>query len=152
MRAVAYSIRSFEKEPLAKANKKKHDITLISNALGLETAEYAAGKEAVIISESDHVSEAVILRLAALGVKYITVRASESDKVDMYTAARMNIAVSTIPVPADVPVNGPDFIVHQYDIAVGTIKNLDFWQNNKSISNNIIPNEITRVPGAPDAG
>ena len=44
MKAVAYSIKPFEKEFLAKANQKKHDITLISNPLGIETVIYAKGK------------------------------------------------------------------------------------------------------------
>lgn len=161
MRAVAYSIRSFEKEPLAKANHKKHDITLISNPIGLETVEYAAGKEAVIISSNDHVSEAVILRLADLGVKYITVRAMETDKIDKFTAARVNIQISTVPVPSSMPVNGPEFLIHQYDIAVGTIRNLDFWQDakNTALNNadfipntNISPNETTKVTNTPKAG
>ena len=132
MRAVAYSIRSFEKEPLAKANHKKHDITLISNALGLETAEYAAGKEAIIISESDHVSEAVLKRLADLGIKFITVRSIEAGNIDGSCASRMNIQIATVAVPSAVPVNGPEFILYQYEIARGTIHNLDHWQESKN--------------------
>jgi hypothetical protein len=40
MKVVAYSVKPFEKEFLAKANQKKHDITLIFNSLSLETAVY----------------------------------------------------------------------------------------------------------------
>ena len=57
MRVVAYSIKSFEKEPLAIANHKKHDITLISNSLSPKTASYAEGKEAVIVFNEDELSE-----------------------------------------------------------------------------------------------
>ncbi len=49
MKVVAYSIKSFEKEFLAKANQKKHDITLISNPLSPETTRYAEGKDAVVV-------------------------------------------------------------------------------------------------------
>ncbi|PWG79023.1 Rossmann-fold NAD(P)-binding domain-containing protein [Pararcticibacter amylolyticus] len=158
MRAVAYSIRSFEKEPLAKANHKKHDITLISNALGLETAEYAAGKEAVIISGDDYVSDAIVSRLADLGVKFITVRSIESSNVDRIAASRFNIKIATVAVPANVPVTGPEFILHQYEIASGTISNLDLWQENKNLmadpvlstaASNIIS---TKMTNSPDAG
>jgi D-lactate dehydrogenase len=56
MKAVAYSIKTFEKEYLAKANQKKHDITLISNPLGPDTVIYAEGKDAVIVFTNDDVS------------------------------------------------------------------------------------------------
>jgi hypothetical protein len=49
MKVVAYSVREFEKEFVARANHKQHDITLISNTLNLETALYAQGKEAVVV-------------------------------------------------------------------------------------------------------
>ena len=132
MRAVAYSIRSFEKEPLAKANHKKHDITLISNPLGLETAAYAAGKEAVIISKDDYVSETVMKRLADLGIRLISVRSETADNVDKVAAANFNINILTVPVPTDIPVTGPEFIINQLTIAVNTIRNLDSWQDKKS--------------------
>ena len=74
MKVVAYSIKEFEKEFLARANKKQHDITLISNPLSLDTVMYAEGKEAVIVFTNDDVSEVVINKLADLGIKYIATR------------------------------------------------------------------------------
>jgi D-lactate dehydrogenase len=71
MKAVAYSIQSFEKEFLAKANFKKHDITLISNYLSLSTVMYAEGKEAVIVYCEDVLSEEILIRLLSYGVSYI---------------------------------------------------------------------------------
>jgi D-lactate dehydrogenase len=56
MKVVAYSVELFEKEFLAKANQKKHDITLISNPLSPETALYAEGKDAVVVFTNDDVS------------------------------------------------------------------------------------------------
>ena len=82
MKVVAYSIKPFEREPLAKANQKKHDITLIFNSLSLETAVFAAGKQAVMVSSSDDVSAGVIDKLAQLGVKYITMRTTGSVNID----------------------------------------------------------------------
>lgn len=134
MRAVAYSIRSFEKEPLAKANHKKHDITLISNPIGLETVEYAAGKEAVIISADDHVSEAVMIRLADLGVRFITIRSKNADNIDHVTASKLNIKIAVVTIPAGAPVTGPEFVLHQYEIAASTVRNLDSWQESRNIT------------------
>jgi len=97
MKAVAYSIKPFEKEYLARANQKKHDITLISNSLSLETTVYAEGKDAVIVFTNDDVSASVISRLAQLGIKYITTRSSGTDHIDKQEAAKHNIKLSNVP-------------------------------------------------------
>ena len=97
MKAVAFSIKPFEKEFLAKANQKKHDITLISNALGPDTAVYAEGKEAVIVFTNDDVSALVIEKLAGLGVKYIVTRSVGTDHIDKGAAAKYGIKLSNVP-------------------------------------------------------
>jgi D-lactate dehydrogenase len=97
MKAVAYSIRSFEREYLAKANNKKHDITLIGNPLGKDTALYATGKEAVIVFTNDDVSATVIAQLAALGVKYIITRSTGTDHIDKMAAQKHGIKIGNVP-------------------------------------------------------
>ncbi|GAC1312614.1 MAG: 2-hydroxyacid dehydrogenase [Mucilaginibacter sp.] len=97
MKAVAYSIKPFEKEFLAKANKKKHDITLISNALSPDTANFAEGKEAVIVFPNDDVSDGVISRLAELGIKYIATRSTGIDHIDLKAAERCGIKIANVP-------------------------------------------------------
>jgi D-lactate dehydrogenase len=97
MKAVAYSIKPFEKEFLAKANQKKHDITLISNSLSLETAIYAEGKDAIIVFTNDDVSGPVIEKLANSGIKYIVTRSAGTDHIDKEAAARHNIKLSNVP-------------------------------------------------------
>jgi D-lactate dehydrogenase len=97
MKAVAYSIKPFEKEFLAKANQKKHDITLISNALSLDTVNFAEGKDAVIVFTNDDVSAAVVEKLAALGVKYIATRSTGTDQIDKAAASRFGIKIANIP-------------------------------------------------------
>jgi lactate dehydrogenase-like 2-hydroxyacid dehydrogenase len=121
MKVVAYSVKPFEREPLAKANQKKHDITLIFNSLSLETALFAAGKQAVMVSSSDDVSAGVIDKLAQLGVKYITMRTTGSVNIDKLAAARNGIKLANVP--------------EQMDIANQTIKNLDLWEMNKCVGN-----------------
>ena len=97
MKAVAYSIKPFEKEFLAKANQKKHDITLISNSLSLETAIYAEGKDAVIVFTNDDVSAPVIERLAGFGIKYITTRSSSIDQINIAVADKFDIKLANVP-------------------------------------------------------
>lgn len=114
MKVVAYSVKPFEREQLAKANQKKHYITLIFNSLSLETAVFAAGKQAVIVSLTDDVSTEVISKLASLGVKYITTRSAVTTNIDKYSANLHGIKLG----------DASDEI----DIASQTIKNLDMWE------------------------
>lgn len=97
MKVVAYSIKPFEKEFLAKSNQKKHDITLISNPLNIETATYAEGKDAVIVFTNDDVSAAVIDKLAELGIKYIVTRSVGTDHIDKEAAAKNSIKIANVP-------------------------------------------------------
>jgi D-lactate dehydrogenase len=97
MKVVAYSVRNYEKELIAKANQKKHDITLISNALNFETAIYAEGKEAVVVFNNDDLSEPVINKLGALGIRYIATRSVGTDHIDRDAAAKQHIKIANVP-------------------------------------------------------
>lgn len=97
MKAVAYSIKPFEKEYLAKANQKKHDITLISNPLSIETATYAKGKDAVIVFTNDNVSAPVIEVLSEMGIKFIVTRSVGTDHIDKEAAATHHIKIANVP-------------------------------------------------------
>lgn len=98
MKVVAYSIKPFEKEFLIRANRKKHDITLISNPLSAETASFAAGKDAVLVFANDDVSAPVINKLADLGIKYIATRFAGTDHIDKSATENMGIKLANIPV------------------------------------------------------
>jgi lactate dehydrogenase-like 2-hydroxyacid dehydrogenase len=130
MRVVAYSIKSFEKEPLAIANHKKHEITLISNLLTPETASYAEGKEAVIVSTDDQVTATVINRLADLGVKYLAARSTVTQHIDQESANLRNIKIANVPATALVAVADQDL---PFALARETIHNLDQWQENRCL-------------------
>ena len=119
MKVVAYSVKPYERESLAKANQKKHDITLIFNSLSLETAVFAAGKQAVMVFSTDDVSDEVINKLADLGVKYITIRSANCDHINKEAARRCGIKLA----------NAPD----EKDIAAQTIRNLDLWEMDKCV-------------------
>ncbi|HEY1007861.1 MAG TPA: NAD(P)-dependent oxidoreductase [Sphingobacteriaceae bacterium] len=97
MKAVAYSIKSCEKELLIKANEKKHEITMISNRLSPETIAYAEGKDAVLVFSCDDVSAPILQKLKDYGVKYISTRSTGTDHIDLETAARLDIRVGNVP-------------------------------------------------------
>lgn len=98
MKTVIYSIKPFEKEFLAKANQKKHDITLISNQLNIKTAIYAEGKDAVVVFTNDDVSAPVINQLADFGIKYIATRSVGVDHIDQQAASDRGIKLANVPV------------------------------------------------------
>jgi D-lactate dehydrogenase len=98
MKAVAYNIKPFEREYLAKANQKKHEITLISNSLGLDTAVYADGKEAVIVYTDENLSADIMSLLGAHGVKFILTRSAVADHIDKQAAATNGIKVINVPL------------------------------------------------------
>jgi len=130
MRVVAYSIKSFEKEPLAIANHKKHDITLISNSLSAETVSYAEGKEAVIVFSEDQVSAAVINSLADLGVKFIATRSTATTHIDQDAAAERNIKIANVPAVSLLGMSDKGLPMA---LANETILNLDKWQQNRCL-------------------
>lgn len=97
MKVVAYSINPFEKEFLIRANQKKHDITLISNALSVDTAGYAEGKDAVLVFANDDVSGNVVNKLADLGVRFIATRSAGTDNIDKNAAEERKIKLANVP-------------------------------------------------------
>lgn len=130
MRAVAYNIKSSEKEPLAIANHKKHDITLISNSLTIETVSYADGKEAVIVIQDDLITAEVIQSLAGMGVKFIATRSTSSSHIDLEEAAKFQIRVASVPERAVLGLIQENIAMA---LANETILNLDKWQQNKCL-------------------
>lgn len=96
MKAVAYSIQACEKEPLVKANGKRHDITLISNRLDLKTASYAEGKEAVMVFSGDDLSAPVLKKLKQFGVKLLVARSIDTSYIDLPAAADLSIQVLSV--------------------------------------------------------
>lgn len=130
MRVVAYSIKSTEKEPLAIANHKKHDITLISNSLSDETVFYAEGKDAVVVFTDDEVSAKVINKLAKLGIRYIATRSIDSSHIDQQEANNQNIKIASVPSSA---LNGINEDGLPMALATETINNLDKWQGQRCL-------------------
>ena len=137
MKVVAYSIKPSEKEYLAKANQKKHDITIISNPLGLETAAYAAGKDAVIVYHHDDVSAPVMEQLAALNIRFIVTGCVETDHLDKLVAAKYGIKLANV-------TNGSP-----QEIADQTINNLDLYQQKKCVGDACACANSCRIPLTP---
>ena len=130
MRVVAYSIKSTEKEPLAIANHKKHEITLISNALSIDTVSFAQGKEAVIVFTNDDVSAEVVNKLADLGVKFIATRSNDVTHINAEVAGLRNIKIANVP---QMMIEGLSSMDIPIVLATETINNLDKWQGKRCL-------------------
>ncbi|MBD1430757.1 MULTISPECIES: lactate dehydrogenase [Sphingobacterium] len=123
MRVVVYNIQEFEKQTLAKANAKVHDLTLISNPLNLDTIRYAEGKEVVIVSENDNLEKTILDALKRIGVKKIITRSVSLNHIDLAYAGHLGLHVANTPAEDDSPKS----------IAMQTIQNLNSWVNNKCL-------------------
>lgn len=123
MKAVAYNIKPREKELLAVANGKKHDLTLISNELNRKTVSYAQGKNVVIVSSYDILSHDMLWELRNVGVTKIITRSKTTTHIDLKEAARMDFKVA----------NTPDDDQSLESIAKQTIHNLNLWENGKCV-------------------
>ena len=95
MRVIAYNILGPEKEYLAIANAKVHDLTLVTNELNFSTMHYALGKEAVIISERDILDRVMLAELSRIGVKSIVTRSSTTEHIDLDFAGELKMHVAT---------------------------------------------------------
>lgn len=123
MKAIAYNIGPKEKEWLILANHKKHDITIISNSLTMDTLAFAQGKEALIIFNEDPLNAEIIFGLKFLGIKYLAVSSFEYNHIDLTAAKETHLKIANIPFK-----DGGDLEnMHQ------VIQNLDNWAAGKCV-------------------
>lgn len=120
MRVVAYNIQEFEKETLAKANAKVHDLTLISNPLNFSTIRYAIGKEVIIVSSNDQLGPAMLEALCNIGVRKIITRSISLEHIDLVYAQKLSLGIANTPSEDQSPIS----------IAYQTIASLNNWVNN----------------------
>ena len=123
MKAIAYSIKPHEKECLALANGKKHDLTLISNELNECTVSYAMGKETIIVSSYDILDRKMLWELRNVGVHNIMTRSEATTHIDLKEATRMGFKVANVP--------GADQSTE--NVARQVIRNLNAWETGKCV-------------------
>jgi D-lactate dehydrogenase len=97
MNILVYSCKDFERPYLESANSTGYKLEYTSEALCFETAYLSKGFQAVCVFAGDDVSAPVIRELYDQGVRYIAVRATGYDNVDIKTANGLGIAVANVP-------------------------------------------------------
>lgn len=123
MKAIAYSIKPQEKEFLAVANGKRHDLTLISNELNAQTVSFALGKDVVIISDYDILDRQMLWELKAISVTKIITRSKTTTHIDLKEATRMGFNIANVPEEDQT----------LESIAKQTIRNLNAWDTGKCV-------------------
>ncbi|MGC1514040.1 MAG: 2-hydroxyacid dehydrogenase [Maribacter sp.] len=97
MKLLVYSDKAFEVPFLKDANTADLKITYLKEALDTETAIKAMGYQAISIFSGDDASAIVLEKLWDLGVKFITIRSSGYNNLNIKAAKRLGFRVANAP-------------------------------------------------------
>ncbi|MCC6933949.1 MAG: 2-hydroxyacid dehydrogenase [Deltaproteobacteria bacterium] len=98
MKIAMFSTKSYDEVSFCKANEiSGHRVTFLKPQLELETARLAQGFEAVCIFVNDILSRPVLEQLKDNGVRFIAIRASGYNNVDLQAARDLEFTVVRVP-------------------------------------------------------
>ncbi|MBA2654445.1 MAG: 2-hydroxyacid dehydrogenase [Gammaproteobacteria bacterium] len=97
MQIVIYSTKEYEREHLKKYNTYNYDLIFVEKNLSLETTDLAQDCIGCCCFVTDDLSKKVVDRLAEIGIKFITLRSSGYDHIDLSAAKDHNITVMRVP-------------------------------------------------------
>ena len=97
MKTVFFSAQPYDKAFFTQFNKDNHELVFIDIPLSEQTADLAAGAEAVCVFVNDKVTAAVIQKLAAGNTKIIALRCAGFNNVDLEAAKAAGINVCRVP-------------------------------------------------------
>lgn len=97
MKLLVYSAKKFEIPFINKANNKRHKITYTTDALDSETVIQAVGFKAISIFSGDDASSIVLEKLWDLGVRYIAIRATGFNNIQIKPAYQLGFKVANAP-------------------------------------------------------
>ncbi|CAM1359947.1 D-lactate dehydrogenase [Tenacibaculum sediminilitoris] len=128
MKVLVYSSKKIEIPYLEKANKEKHELTFIKEALSLKTVMLSTGYDAISIFAADEANAVILEKLNELNIKHITLRSAGYDNIDLKAASNLNIKV------ANVPAYSP-YAIAEHATALLLALNRKLIESNKRISN-----------------
>ena len=97
MKISVFSAKPFEQTYLNRALGDAHELHFVEENLAVETAALAQGAAAVAVFSTDDASAPVLDALHALGVRFVAVRATGHDQVDLGRAQELGMRVANVP-------------------------------------------------------
>ncbi|GAB3870330.1 2-hydroxyacid dehydrogenase [Hymenobacter segetis] len=97
MKTTVFSTKPFERSYLTTAAGTAHELQFVEENLGVETAALAAGTDAVAIFSTDDASTPVLEALHALGIRFLTIRATGHEQVALARAQELGLRVANVP-------------------------------------------------------
>lgn len=98
MKTAAFSIKSFEREFLERANEEyDHELSFLKPQLDKKTARLAEGFPAVCAFANDVVNREVIEKLHAGGTRFLALRAAGFNNVDVEAACDRGMRIARVP-------------------------------------------------------
>jgi D-lactate dehydrogenase len=97
MKVLFYSCKEFELAYLKASVPQGIEVSFRKESLSIATALFSNGFDAISIFTADDASALVIQELKRNGVKYIAIRATGYDNVDLRTAANAGIRLANVP-------------------------------------------------------
>lgn len=97
MKVLVYSAKSFEIPFLNEQIKGTHQLTYLPQRLTAENARVAAGYDAISIFSADLCDAEVLNILHQCKVKFIALRSTGFDNVDLNVASQLDIKVARVP-------------------------------------------------------
>ncbi|WP_159983561.1 MULTISPECIES: 2-hydroxyacid dehydrogenase [unclassified Novosphingobium] len=97
MDIAIYGTKTYDRHFLAAAGPDRFSLRFLEVPLGRDTAQLAAGCEAVCVFVNDVVDRPVIEQLAALGVRIVALRCAGYNNVDLAAAGERGITVVRVP-------------------------------------------------------
>ncbi len=100
MKVAIFSSKAYDREYLTRANSPQtfaqHELLFFEAPLNVNTALLAQNCTAVCCFVNDHVDEAVLRKLATLGVKLVALRCAGFNQVDITAAKKIGITVARV--------------------------------------------------------
>jgi len=97
MNITFFSSRAYEKPFIEDANKGIHQLTYKEDLLSEETISELSLAEAIVVFTNDEVSASVLNVLKQKGVKFVAIRATGYNNVDLEAATAIGISVANVP-------------------------------------------------------
>ncbi len=97
MKTAFFSVHTFEKDALLKANNNHHKMIFIEEALSEKTVKLAKNCRAICIFVNDVADGLVLKKLNEIEIKYIALRSAGFNHVDLVEAKKLDFKLARVP-------------------------------------------------------